>query len=169
MNYIDIIPETSVDGEGLRTSIYVAGCRHKCKGCHNPQTWDFKAGRPLTEKVIKAVIDHVKKNPLLNGITFSGGDPLEEENAKDLVHFLKMIKDENINIWCYTGYIYEYFLSCGPNGSLCTSEQWKCLEYIDTLVDGQYIEMLRDPDLQFRGSSNQRIINLAKIRERIKN
>lgn len=169
MNYISIIPETSVDGEGLRTSIYVTGCKHHCKGCHNPQTWDFKAGRPLTEEVISAVIDHVKKNPLLNGITFSGGDPLEEENAKDLVHFLKMIKDENINIWCYTGYVYEYFLSCGPNGLLCTSEQWECLQYIDTLVDGQYIEMLRDPDLQFRGSSNQRIINLAKIRERIKN
>lgn len=169
MNYISIIPETSVDGEGLRTSIYVTGCKHHCKGCHNPQTWDFKAGRPLTEEVISAVIDHVKKNPLLNGITFSGGDPLEEENAKDLVHFLKMIKDENINIWCYTGYVYEYFLSCDPNGLLCTPEQWECLQYIDTLVDGQYIEMLRDPDLQFRGSSNQRIINLAKIRERIKN
>ena len=105
MNYISIIPETSVDGEGLRTSIYVTGCKHHCKGCHNPQTWDFKAGRPLTEEVISAVIDHVKKNPLLNGITFSGGDPLEEENAKDLVHFLKMIKDENINIWCYTFYL----------------------------------------------------------------
>lgn len=169
MNYISIIPETSVDGEGLRTSIYVTGCKHHCKGCHNPQTWDFKAGCPLTEEVISTVIDHVKKNPLLNGITFSGGDPLEEENAKDLVHFLKMIKDENINIWCYTGYVYEYFLSCGPNGLLCTPEQWECLQYIDILVDGQYIEMLRDPDLQFRGSSNQRIINLAKIRERIKN
>lgn len=169
MNYISIIPETSVDGEGLRTSIYVAGCKHHCKGCHNPQTWDFKVGQPLTEEVIKAVIDHVKKNPLLNGITFSGGDPLEEENAKDLVHFLKMIKDENINIWCYTGYIYEYFLSCDLDGSLCTPEQWECLQYIDVLVDGQYIEMLRDPDLQFRGSNNQRIINLAKIRGRIKN
>lgn len=168
MNYIDIIPETSVDGEGLRTTIYVAGCKHHCRGCHNPQTWDFNAGNPLTEEIIKDVIKHVKENPLLSGITFSGGDPLEEENAKDLIHFLKLIKQENINIWCYTGYIFEYFISCGLNGLLCTPEQWECIQYIDVLVDGQYIEMLKDPDLQFRGSSNQRIIYLDKIRDSFK-
>ena len=150
MNYISIIPETSVDGEGLRTSIYVTGCKHHCKGCHNPQTWDFKAGRPLTEEVISAVIDHVKKNPLLNGVTFSGGDPLEEENAKDLVHFLKMIKDENINIWCYTGFTYEEILE---NEKLSV-----LLPYLDALVDGPYIESQRDLSLRFRGSKNQRII-----------
>ena len=154
MNYISIIPETSVDGEGLRTSIYVTGCKHHCKGCHNPQTWDFKAGRPLTEEVISAVIDHVKKNPLLNGVTFSGGDPLEEENAKDLVHFLKMIKDENINIWCYTGFTYEEILE---NEKLSV-----LLPYLDALVDGPYIESQRDLSLRFRGSKNQRIIEHPK-------
>lgn len=150
MNYIDIIPETITDGDGMRTSIYVAGCNHKCPGCHNPQTWDFKAGKELTPEVIHDVILHIKSNPLLAGITFSGGDPLEVGNAEDLLEILKKLKKENINIWCYTGYCYEDLILMSP--------QNECLDYIDVLVDGPFIESLKDPDLIFKGSKNQRII-----------
>lgn len=174
MNYIDIIPETSVDGEGLRTSIYVAGCTHHCKGCHNPQTWDFNAGQPLTMDIIDEVIANIKKNPLLNGITFSGGDPLAVDNARDLLDFLKRIKSEGINVWCYTGYEFEYLISCNAfvwnknHKPEDIEAQFDCLNYIDVLVDGPFIQELKDPDLIFRGSSNQRILDLARLRRQRK-
>ena len=150
MNYIDIIPETITDGIGVRTSIYVSGCNHHCKECHNPQTWDFKVGKTLTKDIIYDVIKHIKEDPIQCGITFSGGDPLEVGNAEDLLDFLKILKEEDINIWCYTGYTYEELLKMTP--------QKECLNYIDVLVDGPYIKELKYPDLIFRGSSNQRII-----------
>ncbi len=155
MNYLDIIPETIMDGDGLRTSIYVAGCNHRCLGCHNPQTWDFKAGQKLTKEIIQDVISHIKRNPLIEGVTFSGGDPLEEGNAEELLNILKQFKEEGINIWCYTGYIYEDLLNMNP--------QKECLKYIDVLVDGPFIQDFKDPDLIFKGSKNQRILYLNKI------
>lgn len=153
MNYISIIDETITDGTGLRTSIYVSGCNHRCNGCHNPQTWSFEAGEPLTKELIELLIQNIKNNPLLNGVTFSGGDPLEVGNAEFLLDFLKMFKRAGINVWCYTGYIYEDLLDMPV--------QKECLKYIDVLVDGPFIKELKDPDLIFRGSSNQRIIKLV--------
>lgn len=153
MNYISIIDETITDGNGLRTSIYVSGCNHHCDGCHNPQTWSFEAGEPLTKELIELLIQNIKNNPLLNGVTFSGGDPLEVGNAESLLDFLKMFKRARINVWCYTGYIYEDLLDMPV--------QRECLKYIDVLVDGPFIKELKDPDLIFRGSSNQRIIKLV--------
>lgn len=153
MNYISIIDETITDGTGLRTSIYVSGCNHHCNGCHNPQTWSFEAGEPLTKELIELLIQNIKNNPLLNGVTFSGGDPLEVGNVESLLDFLKMFKRAGINIWCYTGYIYEDLLDMPV--------QRECLKYIDVLVDGPFIKELKDPDLIFRGSSNQRIIKLV--------
>jgi anaerobic ribonucleoside-triphosphate reductase activating protein len=153
MNYISIIDETITDGTGLRTSIYVSGCNHHCDGCHNPQTWSFEAGEPLTKELIELLIQNIKNNPLLNGVTFSGGDPLEVGNAESLLDFLKMFKHAEINVWCYTGYIYEDLLDMPV--------QKECLKYIDVLVDGPFIKELKDPDLIFRGSSNQRIIKLV--------
>lgn len=153
MNYISIIDETITDGTGLRTSVYVSGCNHHCDGCHNPQTWSFEAGEPLTKELIELLIQNIKNNPLLNGVTFSGGDPLEVGNAESLLDFLKMFKRAEINVWCYTGYIYEDLLDMPV--------QRECLKYIDVLVDGPFIKELKDPDLIFRGSSNQRIIKLV--------
>ena len=153
MNYISIIDETITDGTGLRTSIYVSGCNHHCNGCHNPQTWSFETGEPLTKELIELLIQNIKNNPLLNGVTFSGGDPLEVGNAEFLLDFLKMFKRAEINVWCYTGYIYEDLLDMPA--------QRECLKYIDVLVDGPFIKELKDPDLIFRGSSNQRIIKLV--------
>lgn len=149
MNYLKIIPETITDGEGIRTSIYVAGCNHKCKGCHNPQTWNFNQGEPLTEEVLRSVVANIKNNSLLYGITFSGGDPLEDGNDIDLLPLLKIIKENNINVWVYTGYTLEEIM--------LNENKKRCLKYIDTLVDGEFIEDLKDPNLLFRGSSNQKI------------
>lgn len=154
MNYLEIIPETIVDGDGIRTSIYVSGCNHHCKGCHNPESWDFNSGKPLTKEVIDNVIKHIKENPLIEGVTFSGGDPLEIGNAKDLLEILKRFNMENINVWVYTGYILEELL--------LMDTQRECLKYIDFLVDGPFIEKEKDPELVFRGSKNQRIICLKE-------
>lgn len=155
MNYISVIPETITDGEGVRLSIYVAGCHHHCYKCHNPQTWDFNAGSLLTEDIIDVLINQVKNNPIMSGITFSGGDPLAYENAKDLLCFLKKIKDNNINVWCYTGYKIEELVEKN-------SPQKDCLFYIDKLVDGEFENDKRTLDIPFVGSSNQRIIDVTK-------
>jgi len=152
MRYLSIINETITDGDGMRTSIYVSGCSHQCHGCHNPQTWDSKNGTKITPEFIDELIIKIKQNPLLSGVTFTGGDPLDDDNAEDLLWILKKFKAAGINVWCYTGYVIEDLLVLYP--------QRECLLYIDVLVDGPFEEDLKDPDLVFIGSSNQRIIRL---------
>lgn len=151
MNYISFIPETCVDGDGMRASLYVSGCSHKCKGCHNPSTWDYNAGEKLTEKKMDEIIDYIKSNPLLSGITISGGDPLAEQNRQDLCVFLKKLKENNINVWVYTGYYYYQVKNI------------ECMKYIDVLVDGPFVESMKNPELQYRGSSNQSVIRFRKL------
>ena len=134
--------------DGLRTSIYCAGCAHHCPGCHNPQSWDFNAGREATVDELLAVI---KEDKFCN-VTFSGGDPLYQVEA--FTELARRIKEETgKNIWCYTGFTYEEILA--------DSRLSMILPYIDTLVEGPFIQELRDPDLHFRGSSNQRIIHIT--------
>lgn len=142
---IDIVEGTSVDGPGLRTSIYLAGCRHECPGCHNPQTWDFSAGRDMTADEL---LDIVRRADF--DVTFTGGDPMYQAEA--LLPLARAIKQLGYDIWCYTGFTLEQ-LAQVPGAT-------QLLEYIDTLVDGPFILALRDTDLHFRGSSNQRIIPL---------
>lgn len=138
-----------VDGPGLRTSIYFAGCQHFCKGCHNPQSWDLHGGRQYT---VDELLEIIKKDEFAN-VTFSGGDPLYQ--CDGVTELAKRIKEEtDKTIWCYTGFTYEEILD---NAWLS-----QILPYIDVLVDGPYIEELRDESLPFRGSSNQRIIELNK-------
>lgn len=145
LRVIDIIDGTSVDGPGLRTSIYFAGCDHRCPGCHNPSTWDFNAGRDMT---VDELVDHIVENDF--NVTFSGGDPLYQlEPLTELAHRIKSVGK---TIWCYTGFIYEDLLADEKYSEL--------LSLIDVLVDGPYIQALRDPDLPFRGSSNQRLLKL---------
>lgn len=152
LSVINISEGTSVDGPGLRTSIYFAGCSHQCPGCHNPQTWDIKAGKPTS-------IDDLLKNIEYNdfNVTFTGGDPLFQ--LEEVIELAKRIKAElHKNIWCYTGYLWEDIIEDERYQSL--------LDNIDVLVDSPFMLSLRDTELRFRGSSNQRIIDVQKSIEK---
>ena len=135
-----------VDGPGFRTSIYCAGCRHKCPGCHNPHSWDFSGGREMsTEELMRIIV----ADPYAN-VTFSGGDPMYQ--AAGFAELARAIhRRTNKDIWCFTGFRFE---------DLIQHDQRELLEQLDVLVDGPYVAALRDPDLLFRGSSNQRIIDV---------
>ena len=143
---LSIIEDTMVDGPGFRTSIYCAGCRHQCVGCHNPQSWDFGGGHEMSTEDIMRVIE---ADPYAN-VTFSGGDPMYQ--AAGFTELAREIhRRTNKDIWCFTGFRYE---------NLIQEDQRELLEQIDVLVDGPYVESLRDEDLVFRGSSNQRLIDV---------
>jgi anaerobic ribonucleoside-triphosphate reductase activating protein len=152
LRVIDIVEGTSVDGPGLRTSIYFAGCKHQCPGCHNKQTWDFDRGRDMTIDELMKVIDYNDFN-----VTFSGGDPLYQ--ADKIVELARRIKASGKTIWCYTGFTYEEVRDKAPYKDL--------LAYVDVLVDGPFIEAQRNIELRFRGSENQRIIDLNNTQTEI--
>lgn len=136
------------DGPGLRTSIYCAGCRHHCPGCHNPQSWDFGNGHKMSVDDLLQVI----KDDDISNVSFSGGDPFYQ--VEGFTELARRIKAEtNKTIWCWTGFTYEEILADGKLSMM--------LPYLDVLVDGPYVEALRDSQLHFRGSSNQRIIHLT--------
>lgn len=147
LSVIDIIEDTTVDGPGFRTAVYAAGCTHACPGCHNPASWDIRRGRSMTTEEI---LDKILADPFAD-VTFSGGDPLfQPEGFTELAQAIKSQSDKTI--WCYTGYTYEHLLR--------NPRQARLLNYIDVLVDGPYREELRDETLRFRGSSNQRLIDV---------
>ena len=147
LSVISIIEDTMVDGPGFRTAIYCAGCKHHCKGCHNPQSWDFNNGTMMSTRQI---MDIIKQDPFAN-VTFSGGDPMfQPEGFTELAEAIRM--ETNKTIWCWTGYKYEMLLRM--------PKQRRLLELIDVIVDGPFIEAQKDPDLLFRGSRNQRLIDV---------
>lgn len=147
LRVVRIVEGTSVDGPGLRTSIYFAGCAHRCPQCHNEATWDFMAGNDMAVDEILKVVDY---NEL--PVTFSGGDPLYQ--AERLLPLAKAIKQRGLNLWCYTGFTFE---ELRDGEDLAMKE---LLSYIDVLVDGPFIAALRNTNLLFRGSENQRLINV---------
>lgn len=150
LRVLDIIPGTIVDGPGLRTSIYFAGCSHHCPGCHNPQSWPIDAGREMS---VDELLDIVAEYD--TDVTFTGGDPfVQAEEVAELARRLKA--EQGRGIWCYTGYLYEQILADARLSVL--------LDSVDVLVDGRFDGSLRDISLSFRGSSNQRLIDVNRSR-----
>ncbi len=147
LRILSIMEDTMVDGPGLRTSIYCAGCEHRCEGCHNPQSWDMDGGRRATIDEIMSVI---VADPFAN-VTFTGGDPMFQPEAFTALA-REIRRRTSKNIWCYTGFTFETLLQDPIRRRL--------LEQVDVLVDGPFVKSLRDESLRFRGSSNQRIIDV---------
>ncbi|MFZ5649782.1 MAG: anaerobic ribonucleoside-triphosphate reductase activating protein [Bacillota bacterium] len=148
-----ITPESVVDGPGIRYVIWAQGCKHRCQGCHSPQTWDFDGGQL---RDMDDILDEIKRNKLLKGITLSGGDPLEQ--AEKFAYIAKRAREWGMDVWCYTGYTFEFIL-----GNMHSRRGWKeLLENVDVLVDGRYERDKKDMRLVFRGSKNQRIIDLPR-------
>ena len=161
MNYAGIKYCDIANGTGCRTVLFVSGCRNACKGCFQPQTWDFGYGEPFDEKVQKEVLDSLAPD-YITGITLLGGEPFEPENQKELVPFMRKVAAQypNKNVWAFTGYIYDKDLIAG--GRRRTEDTDELLSMIDVLVDGPFVEELKDITLKFRGSSNQRVLNLRE-------
>lgn len=166
MYYGAIKKNDIANGEGIRVTLFVSGCRNKCKGCFQPETWAFDYGKPFTDEVAEEIFNEFK-NPVLRGITILGGEPMEPENQRGLLPFLSEFKQRfpDKTIWLYTGNLYEELV--GQLGEhekhLDITEQ--LLSYVDILVDGRFdIEKARI-GLRFRGSENQRIIDMAKTRQ----
>lgn len=161
MNYGEIKYTDIANGEGVRVSLFVSGCRNHCKGCFNPETWDFSYGREYTEQTKNEILDAVNKE-YISGITILGGDPFEPENVpcvKELCFELKK-RFPSKTIWIYSGYTFGYLWNRG------SSDVQDILSHADVLVDGKFIEDQKDISLRFKGSKNQRIIDLPKTIKR---
>ncbi|MEH6890219.1 anaerobic ribonucleoside-triphosphate reductase activating protein [Bacillus sp. JJ864] len=150
MRVMNIIHDSVVDGEGLRTVVFFAGCPHRCFGCHNPQSWNICNGTEMTKEEI---INEIENNSLTD-VTFSGGDPFFQ--ATEIKELAKNVKDLQKNLWIYTGYTFEEIQNSQNNDMI------ELLHYADVLVDGRFELEKRDLTLPFRGSSNQRIIRLKE-------
>ena len=151
LRVLNVYSETVSDGFGIRFAVYFSGCSHHCRGCHNPQSWNPQEGEALDEVLQERILSELESNPILDGITFSGGDPMF--NPQEFLKFLKLVKSRTgLNVWCYTGYTYEELIA--------DPERKPILKYIDVLVDGKFMMSKKDPRLYFRGSSNQHILYL---------
>ena len=161
MNYGAIKKNDIADGPGVRVSLFVSGCRHHCKNCFNKETWDFSYGKVFTEDTENEIIEAMSPAHI-KGFTLLGGEPFEPENRPTLVKLLGRIKKEypDKTVWCYTGFDFEKNLLGGTVGDKATVDGM--LENIDVLVDGRFIEEQKSPVLLFRGSANQRIIDVKK-------
>lgn len=147
-----IVDDSVVDGDGIRLTVFTQGCPHHCHGCHNPQTWNLTGGHEIdTEEII----EKLKENPLLSGITFSGGEPFLQ--PAPLAELARAAHSLGLDVWSYTGFTLEELEK--------RTDAQQLLKEVDVLVDGPYMEDLRDLTLRFRGSSNQRIINLNELRK----
>lgn len=163
--YFSEIKECDVaNGPGVRVTIFVSGCTHHCKGCFNEMTWDFQYGREFTKEDIEKIIKLMEPS-YIAGLTLLGGEPMEYRNQQGLLPLLRRVKEQypEKTIWCYTGYLYDKDILddfCGK-----WEETREMLSYLDVIVDGEFVEAQKDISLRFRGSSNQRIIDVKKSRE----
>ncbi|ARU91923.1 anaerobic ribonucleoside-triphosphate reductase activating protein [Spiroplasma clarkii] len=160
MKILKIYKETISDGPGWRYSIYVAGCLHACRGCHNIRSWSFNYGREFDEAYEAEILNDLKNNRILTGVTFSGGDPMF--SAEEVLALIFKIKAETgLNIWVYTGFTIDELIDQRNDGEQ-EAARFEMLKHIDILVDGRWVRELYDPSLQYRGSSNQRLIDTKK-------
>ena len=153
MNYHNITKDDMLNGDGLRVVLWVSGCAHGCKGCHNPITWDPKSGLPFDEAAKQEIFTELEKD-YISGLTLSGGDPLFPGNRSTIEQLVKEVKENfpNKTIWLYTGYDWEAISNL------------PLIQYIDIVIDGKFIESLKDAKLHWRGSSNQRVIDVKNKR-----
>ncbi len=160
MNVGEIILADCANGSGIRVSVFVSGCTNRCPGCFQPETWDFDYGKPYDEAMEQRIIDELKK-PYYRGLTLLGGEPFEPSNQRELVKLIRRVRKElpAKDIWMYTGFTYEDELA--PGESLRERELLRC---IDVLVDGRFVLEKKNLALRFRGSENQRIIDMKKTR-----
>ncbi|WP_339819764.1 anaerobic ribonucleoside-triphosphate reductase activating protein [Paenibacillus sp. FSL R7-0216] len=156
MNLCGYYPESINEGEGLRAAIFISGCRHYCKGCFSPKTWNFDYGEPFTLEREAEIIHDVKNNPLLSGLSILGGDPFF--SAAEVSGFIDRLVAETgpVSIWIYSGYTYEEIIERSG------SPAYELLRRCEVLVDGRFVEELRDPSLLYRGSSNQRLVDIQQ-------
>lgn len=154
MNYMKIIKDDLINGSGVRCTLFVSGCSHGCSGCYSSHTWDYRSGTPFGEEQINTIREELSK-PYVEGLTLLGGDPLMPKNISTVLELCKVLKEEfpNKNIWCWTGYTLE---------EVQENHAHDILNYIDVLVDGKFIEELKNLRLPFRGSENQRVLIKGK-------
>lgn len=159
MNYAKIKKNDIANGPGVRVSLFVSGCSHHCKNCFNPETWDFNYGKPFTTDVENEILLALKPSHI-SGFTLLGGEPFEVENQRSLLPFVKEVREKypNKTIWAYSGFLFDRdLIGRSKVNCECTAE---LLSYIDYLVDGEFVEEKKDLNLKFRGSSNQRLIDV---------
>ena len=161
MNYADIKRVDVANWEGVRVSVFVSGCNHHCKGCFNRCAWDFNYGNKFTQEQIDEVIKYLDHD-YISGLSLLGGEPLEKQNQEGLLPLVKKVKEKfpNKNIWCYTGFDFEKDVMGNMAKNNRTTKE--LLKYIDVVVDGKFEEEKKDLSLQFRGSSNQRILDVKQ-------
>lgn len=152
------------NGEGVRVTLFVSGCTNRCKGCFQPQTWDFCYGRPFTAETEQSILSLLSPG-YINGLTLLGGEPFEPENQRALVPFLRRVRQAypDKTIWCFSGFTYEELTTDGTYPRCEVTDEM--LSLLDVLVDGRFVEELKDLTLRFRGSSNQRLIDLNASRQ----
>lgn len=161
LNIYGIVPDSIVDGPGLRFAVFVQGCSHHCHGCHNPESWPVDGGTVYT---IDDIIRMLQSTSMPQGVTLSGGDPFEQPVA--CAELARRVKELGFNVWAYSGYTYEQLQEKAAEGGADGAAIAEILELADVLVDGPYKEDLRSLELHWCGSSNQRVIDLAKTRAR---
>ena len=164
MNYGNIKECDIADGPGVRVSLFVSGCRHHCKGCFNEETWNFNYGQPYTEETEAEILNSLDSN-FIQGFTLLGGEPFEPENQRALVPFLHRVRERypDKDIWAFSGFVLDKELTVDGAHPRCEVTD-EMLSLIDILVDGRYVDAQRNLSLRFRGSENQRIIDMNRTR-----
>ena len=165
MNYATIKNCDIANGPGVRVSLFVSGCTHHCKGCFNEVAWDFQYGEPFTQKTVDEILRLLKPD-YIKGLTLLGGEPFEPENQPAILNLLRQVKQKypDKSIWAFSGYLFDKEILSGKLGPWEVTQEY--ISYLDVLVDGRFVEEKKDLSLRFRGSSNQRIIDVPASLEK---